>query len=211
MMRRLASALCDGARRVMPPARRGWATAMAAELVHIEADRAALAYAGGCLLAAARARLHDFETRFAAGRWTIALATLLFAALQSLCAARGVRALLGGRDGMLDALIRARGPHAPMVASYTQARPIVVACFLALSALHLAAAWFLTRAQLGRFLTVWCLAVLVAITAVAIQLSIVWTADGIPCEFHPLLVQAVALPALLAWSNGRHRIPEPQT
>lgn len=206
MMYRLAFTLCRAAGHMLPAARKPWADAMTAELVHAEDDRAALAYAGGCLLAALRERLRDFDTRFAAGLWSIAVITGLFAVFQFACAAHGIRALLGARDGMREALLH-QGASPALMASYEAARPIVIGCFIILGCTHLAAAWFLSRTQLHRFLITWSAALLVAGVAVTIQLSIVWSLDGMPSEFHALLMQAVALPALLAWSHGRHRYP----
>ena len=170
--------------------------------VYAEDDRAALAYAGGCLLAAVRERARDVETQFVAGLWLIAAITGLLAVIQFACAARGIRVLLGARDGMHEALLR-NGASPALIAGYEGARPIVIGCFVVLGCAHLTAAWFLSRAQFHRFLVAWCVALLVASVAVFIQLSIVWSADGVPSEFHALLLQAVALPALLAWSHGR--------
>jgi hypothetical protein len=99
------------------------------------------------------------------------------------------------------------GAGPALMTRYEAARPIVIGCFIILGCTHLAAAWFLSRTQFHRFLIAWCAALLVAGVAVAIQLSIVWSADGMPSEFHALIIQAVALPALLAWSHGRHKYP----
>jgi len=49
--RRIALVLLEHAARVLPSARRTWATAMRNELPQIENDREALAWAGGCLVA----------------------------------------------------------------------------------------------------------------------------------------------------------------
>lgn len=204
MMRRLAFRLCIVASHLLPAARKPWADAMAAELPHVESDRAALAYAAGCLIAAIRERAHDFDTRFSAGLWSIAITTSLLAMFQLACAARGIDVLLGARDGMREALLH-EGAGPALVARYETARPIVVCCFILLGCTHLAAAWFLSRTQLRRFFIAWCAALLVATIAVMIQLSVVRSTIGVPSEFHALLVQAVALPALLAWSRGRHK------
>jgi hypothetical protein len=83
--------------------------------------------------------------------------------------------------------------------------PFVIACLFALGFAHLGASYFLLRREWRRFLIAWCGALVAAIVAVAVQLSVVWNADGLPSEFFALLVQAVALPILLLWSNGRHR------
>ncbi len=204
MMRRLAFALCAVAGHLLPATRKPWADAMSAELPHAESDRAALAYAAGCLIAAIRARAHDFDTRFSAGLWSIAVITSLFAMIQLACAARGIDVLLGARDGMREALLKDGASPALMV-SYEAARPIVIGSFTLLGCMHLVAAWFLSRALLHRFFIMWCAAFVVASAAVIIQLSVVWSAVGLPSEFHALLVQAIALPALLAWSRGRHK------
>jgi hypothetical protein len=83
MMHRLAYALCRVAGHMLPAARKPWADAMTAELSYTEDDHAALAYAGGCLLAALRERVLDFDTRFTAGLWSIAVITSLFALFSS--------------------------------------------------------------------------------------------------------------------------------
>ena len=51
-LRRLANVLVSHAGRAMPPARRGWADAMAGEVSHVDNDRRALRWALGCVLAA---------------------------------------------------------------------------------------------------------------------------------------------------------------
>lgn len=202
MTRRLPLILCNLARCVLPAARRSWADAMMAELSHAENDPAALRFAGGCLLAALHARARDADTRIRTGLWSIATLTALFALLQLTCAARGMAVLLGAPDGMRDALVR-YGAGPAVTASYEAARPLVVGCFLALGCAQFATAWFLSRGEIRPFLVAWSMALLIAGIAVAIQLSVLWDVEGIPSEFHALLMQAVAVPALLAWS--RHR------
>jgi hypothetical protein len=54
MSGRLARWLIRAAERLMPPARKEWARAMAAELAYCEGGAAALAFAAGCLGAAVR-------------------------------------------------------------------------------------------------------------------------------------------------------------
>jgi len=61
--RRLAQALCNFAIAALPRQRRVWGEAMRAELSWIPDGRSALAHAGGCIVAAAKARLSDFDTR----------------------------------------------------------------------------------------------------------------------------------------------------
>lgn len=202
MKRRLAAAICRAASRLLPDRRQGWADAMLAELAHADDDRDALVFAAGCLFAAMHERVHDIDSRYVAGLWSLAIATALFAVLQLECAARGIATLFGARDGMHDALIQ-HGASAALLENYTAARPVVIAGFVALGCLQLAGAWFLSRGQLHRFLAASGTALVIATTVVAIQLSIVWTLNGVPSEFHALLMQAVALPALLAWFHRR--------
>lgn len=202
MMRSLALALCGAACRVLPARRQSWAEAMAIELAQVEGDRAALTFAGGCLLAALHERARDLDTRFAAGLWSIAVVTALFAVLQLSCAARGLAVVFGARDGMHDALVR-QGASLALMARYDAAQPVVVGCLLALGCAQLAGAWFLSRGQLRRSFVAWCGTLLFAVLTVGIQLSIVWSPDGVPSEFHALLVQAVAVPALLVWFHRR--------
>lgn len=139
-----------------------------------------------------------------AGLWTIAVVTAFYAIVQLACAVRGVAVLFGAHDGMLDALLR-HGAPPPVIASYETARPVVVGCFLALGAAQLTTAWFLSRRQFRLFATAWCIALVVAGIAVAIQLSIIPNRAGVPSEFRALLMQAVAVPALLAWLHCRQR------
>jgi len=207
MTRRLALLLCNAANRLLPPRRKPWGAAMTAELVHAADDRSALAFAGGCLLAAACERARDFDTRFTAGLWSVALATIVLAAIITACAARGVGVLLGAPDGMYAALVRG-GADPLLIATYERARPIVVACFLALGLAQFATAWFLVRADLRHFWRAWWVALIITIAVVAIQLAVIWSINGLPTEFHALLLQAAALPALLAWSNGGHHHQE---
>ena len=206
MTGRLAHALCDLASLVLPRRRKLWGDAMRAELDHIGDGRSAVAHATGCLVAAARERALDFETRFAAGLWSVALVTGAFALFHIGCAARGVRVLLGARDGFLDMLVRG-GADMQLLASYQGARPVVISCLLGLGLAQLAAAWFLFRMQLRPFLFAGGAALLIATVAVAIQLSIVPSAAGLPSEFFAPIAQGLALPMLLLWSNGRHRRP----
>lgn len=202
MMRPLAVALCGAASRVLPASRNHWADAMIVELAHTDCDRAALGFAGGCLLAALHERIRDLDTRFAVGLWSIAVITALFAVLRISCAARGLAAIFGARDGMHEALA-GQGASVALMARYDAARPVVAGCFIVLGCAQLAGAWFLSREQLHRSLVAWCVALIVATIAVGIQLSIVWNLDGVPSEFHALLVQAIAVPALLAWFHRR--------
>lgn len=203
--RRLARALCDIANRTLPYARRQWGQAMIADLASVDDDREACVFAVGCVIAAVKERFCDFDTRFAAGLWTVALVTGLFAMIHVVCAAHGVRVLLGAPDAMLESIRHSSGESGSVIARYESARPVVIGCFFVLGFLHAASGWFLARAEFGRFVLTWCGALMVAATAVAIQLSVIDTADGVPSEFYALLVQGTAIPALLIWSNGRHR------
>jgi hypothetical protein len=189
---------------VLPSRYREWGRAMKAELLHIGDDRAALDHARGCLVAALRERGRDFETRFAAGLWAAALIGALFASFHMLCATRGIAVLAGAPDGFRAALVRG-GASMELLTSYESARPIVIASLVGLAFAHLAGAVFLASGHLGRFLYAWVAAAAFAILAVAIQLSIVWTADSLPSEFAPFLLQSTLLVPLLLWSRGRHR------
>jgi len=204
MTRFLPRILCNVATRLLPAGRRSWADGMIAELSHADNDRAALTFASGCLLAALRERARDADTHIMAALWTIAVVTAFYAVVQLTCAVRGVAVLFGAHDGMLNALLR-HGASSVVIANYEAARPIVVACFVALGVAQFATAWFLSRGQIRAFATAWCIALVIAGIAVAIQLSIIPNSAGVPSEFHALLMQAVALPALLAWLHRRQR------
>lgn len=204
MRYRLPLILCTVAASLLPPARRAWADAMIVELSHAENNRAALNFASGCLLAALRERVRDADTHLRAGLWSIAIVTALYAVFRLACASRGLAVLLGAPDGMRDAIVQ-QGVTPVVIARYEAARPIVVGCFLALGMALLATAWFLSRRQFRLFVTAWSIALLIAAMAVALQLSIVWSADGVPSEFHALLVQALTVPVLLAWYHRHQR------
>ncbi len=201
MTRRLAALLNAASLRVLPSSRREWGEAMSAELAYID-DRAALVHAGHCVVAAFGERVRDFETRFSAALGLVAMATVVFALTQLECAMRGVQVLLGRSDGMLALLIdHGAGPQ--RVALYQTTRPLVVTCFLLLGAIQLLGAWLLLRRRWRPFLVVWGAALAVAVCAVWLQLRVVWSLDGVPSEFNGVLVQAVCLSLILAWSNGR--------
>lgn len=204
MTRHLPIILCNVATRLLPPSRRSWADGMIAELSHADNDRAALNFASGCLLAALRERARDADTHIVAGLWTIAVATAFYAVVRLVCVAHGVAVLFGAHDGMRDALFR-HGASSTVIANYEAARPIVVGCFFALGTVQLATAWFLSRGQIRPFATAWCIALVIAGIAVAIQLSIIPPSAGVPSEFHALLMQAVAVPALLVWLHRRQQ------
>jgi hypothetical protein len=199
----LARSLCNLAAWLLPARRKTWGNAMCEELAYIGAGREAIAHGFGCVAAAARERMLDFETRFAAGLWAAALVGAAFASIHLVCAAHGIAVLRGAPDGFLEALMR-HGADAELVARYEAARPIVIACFFALGLSQLAGSWFLSRRRLRQFGFAWCAATLVAAVAVVIQLSVVWTPVGLPSEFVAVLIQALAVPLLLLWSNGRH-------
>jgi hypothetical protein len=205
MIHRLTHALCELAMLLLPARRQSWGEAMKAEVSYIGDAASALAHAGGCVIAAARERVTDFDSRFAAGLGLVALVGAAFGVFHIVCASRGVEVLFGARDGFLDSLVRAQRATPELVARYEDARPIVIACLMSLGLAHLWAAHFLIRRAWRNFLLTWCCALLIAIVAVVIQLSVVWSAGGLPSEFVALLIQAVALPLLLLWSNGRHR------
>jgi hypothetical protein len=205
MTRRAAFALCELATVLLPRRRRVWGQAMKAELAYVAGGSAALAYAGGCIMAAAKARMFDFETRFAAGLGSLALLGVACGIYHIACASRGLEVMLGRPDGFLAALVRGGRASPELIATYHQAMPIVVACLFGLGFAHLVASYFLLRHEWERFLLAWCASLIVAIAAVTVQLSVVWSGNGLPSELFALLVQAVALPMLLLWSNGRHR------
>ena len=204
MTGRLAPLLCKLAVRVLSAPRKSWGTAMEAELHYIGPERPAIAYAAGCLVAAIQERASDFETRLSAGLCSIAVVSAAFGLFHIQCGARGVQVLLGRPDGFLDSLVRSGRADAGLIASYQSAMPIVIACLFALGAAHLAAAYFLVRRHLRGFVAAWCSALGSAAVAVTVQLSVVWTGDGLPSEFFALLIQATALSLLVIWSNGQH-------
>lgn len=173
---------------------------MEAELDYISDDGAAISYAVGCLFVAVQERVLDFETRFGAVLWSIALASAAFALFHLQIAVRGVQVLLGRPDGFLDLLVRSGHGDAALIDSYRSAMPIVIACLLCLGVSHLAAAYYLLRRNVRGFLVAWGSALISAVAAVSIQLSIV-PSEELPSEFLALLIQAAALSLLILWSN----------
>jgi hypothetical protein len=195
------------ATHLLPESHRHWGEAMIAELQHADDGRDAISFAGGCLVAALRMRLADLDTRFSLGMWAIATVTTLFAIFRIACGARGIAVLQGAPDGMRDALV-VHGAGPALIASYEAARPIVVVCFLALGLAQLATAWFISQKQVRAFLIAWAIALVIAGLAVGIQLSIVWDLERVPSEFHGLLIQAMTVPALLAWYVRHARLQQ---
>lgn len=204
MTRRGPLMLWKIATRLLPDSRQPWGDAMLAELLEAETERAALEFAAGCVVAAMRERVGDVDSRYSAGLWIIALVTAFHAVVRIDCGVRGLAVLLGAPDGMRQALVQ-HGANAKMIADYEAARPFVVGCFLGLGVAHVAAAWFLSRGSVRPFLMAWSIAFMLAAVAVGVQLSIVWNLDGLPSEFHALLIQAVAVPSLLAWYHRRQQ------
>ena len=76
--RKAAELLIGGAERMLPRAQAGWAGAMAAETAHVASDRAALAFAAGCLFAACSERLRSFDPDGAWSASGLAAGVLLF-------------------------------------------------------------------------------------------------------------------------------------
>jgi hypothetical protein len=205
MSGRLASKLCDFAAALLPASRKGWGDAMRAELAYIGSERSALVHSVGCIMAAVKERAMDFDARFAAGIWSVALVTAALAIFHLRCAWRGLEVLMGDHDGFLAGLTRCGRADIETIARYHSAIPVVATCLFCLGLAHLAAGYFLVRMQIKRVCAAWLAALLLATLAVFIQLSIVWSPPGLPSEYYALLLQAAALPALLLWSNGRHR------
>jgi hypothetical protein len=205
MMRRLAVKLGDLAVMALPRSRKAWGQAMMVEIEMISGDWAAAHFAAGCVIAGLTDRLSDFDAGFAAGLRFLALVSGAFALFHLRCAWGGARILLGRPDPFFNVLQRSDPAAA---AAYHNAIPIVAGCFLLLGIAHLAGAYLLARGRFREFLFVWCAVVVVATLAVVVQLSIVWTLDGIPSEFAAPIVQSIGVSALLMWSKSRTSAPE---
>lgn len=202
-MKPFASGLCAFAARLLPSRRRLWGEAMRAELAYVPPGPEAIVYGVGCLWAAGRERARDFDTVFGAGLWVASVVGVAFACFHIACAAHGVAVLRGAPDGFLDQMLSSGPPDPRLIERYMAARPIVIGCLFGLGAAHLGAAWFLARRQWRRFTAAWCLALAIGLSAVGIQLSIVWSPDGLPTELAALGIQAVILSALLHWARIR--------
>ena len=116
----------------------------------------------------------------------------------------GLQVMLGKQDDLLPKLQMIEPANVALATGYHAAMPFIIGLFFGLGASQLLAAYFLSRLQLGRFLAAWCAGLMIASVAVTIQLSIIWTLDGLPSEFFALRIQALAVPVLVLWSNGRH-------
>ncbi|HWA88496.1 MAG TPA: hypothetical protein VG889_00565 [Rhizomicrobium sp.] len=198
MIRRLAFKLGGLAAAILPGSRGAWGEAMAAEIATIDGDWDAARFAAGCFIAGLKERAADFDTRFAAGLWSLATASAAFAAFHIRNAWGGARALLGGPDAFYETLWR----NDPTVAAaYRGAIPMVASCFLLLGLVHLCGAYLLARRRFRAFALSWCAALAIATFVVAIELSVVWTLDGVPSEFFALILQSLGVPALLLWKE----------
>ncbi len=203
MMRRIAIAACDVAGLALPPGRARWHAAMLAEVSCIGDDRDAMRFAAGCLVAGLRERIADADSRFTAGLVSLAVVSLVAAFAHIGLAWRGAELLVAGPDRFF-ALLQAANPDQPMSrAAFDAAMPVLASCFLGLGIAHLCGAWLLLRRRLRDFAWAWGGGLLFASVAVAVQLSVVWSLDGLPSEFAALLVQMLGLPALLLWSEAR--------
>jgi hypothetical protein len=206
MMRRLAIVACDLAGFALPPARARWHAAMVAEVACIRDDRDAMRFAAGCLVAGLRERIADDDSRFTAGLASLAVVSLLAALAHIGLAWRGAKLLVAGPDRFF-ALLQAANPDQPMSrAAFDAAMPVVAVCFLGLGIAHLCGGWLLLRRRLRHFAWAWGAGLVFAAIAVAVQLSVVWSLDGLPSEFTALLVQMLGLPALLVWSEARRTV-----
>lgn len=203
MIRRLATFTCEIASHILPPSRAPWRPAMMAEVASIDDDRDAARFAVGCLVAGVRVRLADADTRFTLGLRSLALVSALAAVAHIGLGWRGAQLLATGPDDFFTVLQAANPGHPISRAAFDAAMPVVATCFVLLGIAHACGGWLLLRGQLGRFAIAWSAGLLFAATAVAVQLSVVWSLDGLPSEFAALLVQMLGLPALLLWSQAR--------
>jgi len=208
MMRPLAMILCEFARFTLPKKRKAWGDVMKAETKYIGDDRAAVIYAVGCLFAGFKERAKDFRTCFFIGHWSVVAITVALALYHIHCAWRGMLVMWGKPDPLYEALLRGSSADRMVAAAYHDATPIIVSLIFGLGVMHLVAAYFFARLQLQNFVYAWIAALLVSVLAVVIQLSIIWNLNGLPAEFVALIIQLLAVPALLLWSNGRHRHSE---
>lgn len=203
MMRRIAVMAGDLAGHVLPSSRSHWHAAMIAEVASIEDDRDAAGFAFGCLVAGLRERLADIDTRFSAGIGVLALVGMTAAAVHFTLGWRGASMSATGRAHFFK-LLQAADPGQPISrAAFDTAMPIIAGCFLMLALAHLCGAWLLLRGRLREFACAWAVGLFFAVIAVAVQLAVVWSLDGLPSEFIASLVQIIGLPALLHLSRAR--------
>lgn len=198
---RLLDFLHDVSFHVLPASRREWGEAMSAERAYVD-ERDALAQAIGSLIAALKERVRDFDSRFSLAVGLIALVTAVCAFDRMVCAIRGAQILMGRPDGML-ALLRKGAMNPELVARYEMLRPFVVACFFGLGVAYMLGAWLLLRKKWAAFSTVSAMTLAIAVCAIWLQLLVVGGLDGVPSEVDGLVVQAIFIPLILAWSNGR--------
>jgi hypothetical protein len=148
MSRRFALWSLRLAAATLPPARRAWGQAMRVELDQVGGGRDALAFALGCLAAAAAERVRSTSGRDGA-RLVFAILTAGLAAFHLDCAADGVRILAGGADPFRQSLLQSG--LAATAEQWRAATPLFTLGFAALGLAELAIAVLAVRAERTAF------------------------------------------------------------
>ena len=156
MSRALPHALIRHALAVMPPARRPWGRAMAAEIDHIPEGREALIFAVGCLLTGYRERLNPMALSLTVARWAVALVTALTAAVHLFVSGNIAAIMLdlsrNGLGGWAGGFPAFQGQTSDQALAALSAIPLWQhGAMIALAAIYAAAAWSLVRWNPRRF------------------------------------------------------------
>lgn len=195
----VARALMALATYCLGESRREWAFAMQAEFDEAGAAGAQLAFAAGCLVAAAREMPHHAEGRLTVADHALALGLLVpMAFLQFACAIG-----LSGGQGGIYAVLAMNGGHDPFIANAQfSAVPVLLVLWLLLGLCHLRLAWLLLDrdwtgvAQAGALIASGALTLVMLVTVLQLQAAFVVPIVGM------LAVEALFVVALAQW-DGR--------
>ena len=118
LVRKIAERLAAHAQKALPANRADWARAMGSEVQHISGNRAALAWALGCVLAGYRERLRTMLGNSSISRWILLLEMLCcFTPLTLLCiAVLANLSRMPAAAGMVALSVVATGPVGLLVA-----------------------------------------------------------------------------------------------
>ena len=166
---------------------------MRAELDHIAAPNAALAFAAGCLRTAVAQRAGDHATRQGWGRALVVIIGLLCAAFHLGCALSGIEVLHGGRLDPMAAQLTGDGSGPAVLAAYIDVRPSMVLLIAALGITHIVVAWQAWRGRLRAFFAAWLIGTVLAIMLSGCILIFARTTSGIMLQMAGLLAQAAAV------------------
>jgi hypothetical protein len=179
--------------------RRDWAFAMQAEFDEAGGERAQLAFAAGCLVAAARELPHHAEGRLTLADHALALGLLVpMASLQFACAI----GLMGGQGGIYG-MLAMEGGHDPFIANAQfGAVPVLLVLWLLLGLCHLRLAWLLLDRDWAGVVQAGALTASGALTLVMLVAVLQLQAAFLAPVVGMLAVEAIFVTAVAQW-DGR--------